>query len=73
MQIVNRLEYNKAKQTFYRNVAAMKNEEVFGMKSNGVKWACLFKDFIIITFLNGLNDSDYGMEEVSCLTNKITK
>lgn len=73
MQRVNRQEYLKAQKRFYKHVEAKYNEVMFGMKPTGTGWACLFKDFIVLSFLNDLNDEDYGMDEVSCLTNKITK
>ena len=73
MQRVNRQEYLKAKNRFYKNVLAKYNEEMYGFKPKGVKWSCLFKDFIILSFLKNSSDEDYGMEEVSCLTKKITK
>jgi hypothetical protein len=73
MQRVNRQEYLKAKKRFYKHVEEKYNEVMFGMKPVGTGWSCLFKDFIVLTFLDNLNDEDYGMDEVSCLTNKITK
>ena len=73
MQRANKQEYINARNRFYKNVVSKYNEVMFGMTPTGTGWNCLFKDFIILSFMNDIHDEDYGMTEISCLTNKITK
>lgn len=70
MSIVNKKQIAKAKKKFSSNVAKMKPEEVFGMKPCGVNWNQLFKDDLILNYI----DIDcFQKEPVSqCLIGKMS-
>ena len=71
MGVVSQYKKIKMSQVFADNVISMHREEVFGVKSGGVQWGCIFKDYLIINALKNCSNT-FTQEEVECLYNKIT-
>lgn len=70
MSTVSKKQIAKAKKKFGANVAGMKPQEVFGFKPCGISWDQLFKDALILHYI----DIDcFEKEPVSqCLYGKLS-
>lgn len=71
--VVNNQKLWGLKKAFYKNVAAMHREEVFGVANcNGLSWECIFKDYMILQMATCHTTEVLTQSDMDCLIGKVT-